>query len=63
VTGRLETHLRICTGTEGGPMRVAAKRRQAGWVIAAQLLDGTERPVRLADGAWVDVVLMEKILR
>jgi pimeloyl-ACP methyl ester carboxylesterase len=37
-------------------MRVAAKRRQAGWVTAAQLLEGTQRPVRLDQGEWVDVV-------
>lgn len=37
-------------------MRVAAKRRQAGWVIESQLLEGTQHQVRLADGEWVDVV-------
>ncbi len=37
-------------------MRVAAKRRQAGWVLASQRLEGTERSLRLDSGGWVDVV-------
>ena len=39
-------------------MRVAAKRRRAGWVIAAQLLEGTQRQVRLGNGEWIEVVQM-----
>lgn len=37
-------------------MRVAATRRRAGWVIGAQLLEGTQRQVRLSHGEWLEVV-------
>jgi len=36
-------------------MRVAAQRR-TGWVISSQLMEGTQRQIRLDDGEWVDVV-------
>jgi 3-oxoadipate enol-lactonase len=36
-------------------MRVAAKRR-TGWVIESELLEGTQRQIRLHEGEWVDVV-------
>src|SRR3954447_16373022 len=36
-------------------MRVAPKRR-TGFVVASQLIEGTQRQVRLADGEWVEVV-------
>ena len=36
-------------------MRVAAKR-QSRWLIASQLIEGTQRQVRLDDGEWVEVV-------
>lgn len=37
-------------------MRVAASKRRAGWVINSQLLEGTQRQVRLGHGEWVEVV-------
>ena len=37
-------------------MRVAGRRRRAGWVIAAQLLEGTQRQLRLSHGERVEVV-------
>ena len=36
-------------------MRVAAKRR-TGWALATRMLEGTQRPIRLDDGEWVEVV-------
>lgn len=38
-------------------MRVAAKRL-SGWLMTPQLLEGTQRQVRLPRGEWVDVVRM-----
>lgn len=36
-------------------MRVASKRR-SGWMLASQLMEGTQRQVCLGRGEWVDVV-------